>query len=276
MNKLDNFISVRPTLELQKHIDSYYFHSCDNPDSNIKFTYYPNIKHAVTIYKDSIAKTQENLTIINPQRFNNSVLYSTVRERPHNVEIKGEFKKIGIIFKPYGLNHFIKRNIRELNNDVISVFEEWNSNIQNITEEIWKTDDIKSKTSIMDSFLKNQMTNNINERFSIFIDEIDKSKNIESINDIVKKHYPNRKARYRIFIRELNCSPSTYLKILRFRKSLESYLKPNKINLTKVAVAQFYDQSDFIKNVKQITNTTPKKLTNQVSDLENSIFWKIE
>ncbi len=276
MIKLDNFISVRPTLELQKYIDSYYFHSCDNPNSNIKFTYYPNIKHAVTIYRDSVAKTQGNLTIINPQKLKNSVLYSTVRKRPHNVEIKGKFKKIGIVFKPYGLNHFIKKNIKEFNNDVISVFEEWNSTIQNITEEIWKTDDIKSKISLLESFLKNHITNNTNERFSIFIDEITKSKNIESTQDLSKKYYPNRKALYRIFIRELNCNPSTFLKILRFRKSLESYLKTTKINLTEVAVTQFYDQSDFIKNVKQITHTTPKKLTKQVSNLENSIFWKIE
>jgi AraC-like DNA-binding protein len=276
MNKLDNFISAKPTLELQKYIDSYYFHSCDNSKSNIKFTYYPNIKHAITIYKDSVAKTQGDLTIINPKKLNNSVLYSTVRKNPHNVEIKGKFKKIGIVFKPYGVNHFIKKDIKEFNNGVISVFEEWNCKIQNITEEIWETDDIKSRITIMDSFLKIQMTNNINEQFSVFINEITKSKNIESIQDIVKKYYPNRKARYRIFRRELNCSPSTYLKILRFRKSLESSLSTNKINLTQVALAQFYDQSDFIKNVKQITHTTPKRLTKQVSDLDNSIFWKIE
>ena len=276
MNNLDNFISVKPTLELQKHIDSYYFHSCENSKSNLKFTYYPNTKHAITIYKDSVAKTLGDLTIIIPEKSNNSILYSTVRENPHNVEIKGKFKKIGIVFKPYGLNHFIKKDIKEFNNSVISVFEEWDYKIQNITEEIWKTEDIKNKITLMDTFLKTQMTNNINEHFSVFINEITKSKNVESIKDILKKYYPDRKARYRIFRRELNCSPSTFLKILRFRKSLESYLKTTNNNLTQAALAQFYDQSDFIKNVKQITDTTPKKLTKEVSDLENSIFWKIE
>jgi len=63
---------------------------------------------------------------------------------------------------------------------------------------------------------------------------------------------------------------------LRFRKSLEKYLQTDHINLTEAAAAQFYDQSDFIKNVRQITALTPKKLTKEISDLKHSIFWKIE
>ncbi len=33
MNSLDNFISVKPALELHQFIDSYYFHSCDHEES---------------------------------------------------------------------------------------------------------------------------------------------------------------------------------------------------------------------------------------------------
>lgn len=275
MRKLDNFISVKPCHQLQKYIDSYYFHSSDDPCGDIKFTYYPHIKHAVTIYDGSVAETQGNLTIVNPHKTKNSVLYSTVRERPQNVEIKGAFKKIGIVFKPYGINRFVHKNLKEFNNDVISCFEEWHPEVLDISQEIWNTEEIAGKVSILETFIKNQETKNVDEHFSNFIEEISESKNIETVQEITGKYYANRKALYRVFKRELNCTPSSFFKILRFRKSLERYLKTNEINLTEVAMAQFYDQSDFIKNVKQVTDTTPKKLSKQLSDLENAIFWKI-
>ena len=102
------------------------------------------------------------------------------------------------------------------------------------------------------------------------------SDSIDLIPEIADKYGMNRKALYRLFIRELDCSPKKFIKILRFRRSLESYLQSNQIKLTEAAVSQFYDQSDFIKNVRKITTMTPKTLTRKISDLENTIFWKID
>jgi AraC-like DNA-binding protein len=275
MSKLDNFISVKPPREFQHQIDSVYFHSCDHTDSKLSFTYYPHIKHAVTIYLGSTAQTTANKTIIKPQNNSFPALYSTVRDHLHQVEIHGSFKKIRIIFKPYGLNHFINRPIQDFHHSIISVFREWDSDFQQLAVEIWKTEDVDSRLALLEVFLRSQKSENINHKFSGIIDELTKSENTESVEHVSNRHGLNRKALYRLFIKELDCSPSKFMKILRFRRSLEAYLQSADIKLTEAAVAQFYDQSDFIKNVKQITSMTPRRLTQDISVLKNTIFWKI-
>ena len=276
MNHLDNFISVKPALEFQQFIDSYYFHSCDNEESVLNFTYYPHIKHAVTIYLGSLSLTQGNRTVVHSQQSTNSVLYSTVRDFPQQVEIKGRFRKIGIVFKPYGLNHFITKSLHDFHHQVVSVFEEWNPEFIGVAEKIWETHEINERAALLDRFLAGKQNNSTNVVFDKIISEILRSDTNESIQRISIRYNLNRKALYRMFIKELQCSPSKFIKVLRFRKSLEAYLKAEKANLTAIAVAHFYDQSDFIRNVKKITSQTPSKLTREISDLDNTIFWKID
>jgi len=276
MTRLDDFISVKPTSALEEYIDSYYFHSCDNPKSDLVYTYYPHVKHAITIYTGSTVRTVRNETFVKPQTSKFTVLYSTVREQPHRVEIKGAFKKVGIVFKSHGINRFIQRPLKEFHHQTISSFEEWSPAFQHVTAQIWQTQDINERIALIEAFLNSQKVNNFNEHFHEMITDIVKSENVESVQSLSQQYGLNRKTLYRTFSRELNCNPSKFLKILRFRKSLEKYLQTDHINLTEAAAAQFYDQSDFIKNVRQITALTPKKLTKEISDLKHSIFWKIE
>ena len=277
MNKPQpHFIAVKPAVALQPYIDSYYFHSSADAAGQIKFTYYPHIKHAVTLYKNSIVETQGALTVVKPTTAKPSVLYSTVRERPHQVELNGMFDKIGIVFKPYGLNRFVDRPMREINRSEIADFKEWEPELQSLIPEIWETDEVLTKTTLLDTFLSSQLKPETNQHFRSCIEEVVQAATTEATKSILKRYYPNRKALYRVFKRELNSSPRLFLKTLKFRKSLEQYLLVHKINLTQAAVAHFYDQSDFIKNVKQITHTTPKELTRQVADLDHAIFWNLE
>lgn len=276
MLKLENFMSVKPAWELRQYIDSYYFHSCDNQENILNYTYYPHVKHAVTIYICSVAVTQHNRTVVKPQQSANSVLYSTVRDRPQHVEIHGSFRKIGIVFKPYGLNRFINRPIREFQGQVISEFTEWNPGFLETASKIWETEVIGDRIALLDSFMMCKKTDCASDLFSSIIEKIVQSESMLSIEDTAKNFGLNRKALYRMFLKEIQCSPSKFLKILRFRKSLESFLKAEENNLTETALAHFYDQSDFIRNVKQITAQTPRKLTKEISDLDNAIFWKID
>ncbi len=242
----------------------------------MRFTYYPHIKHAVTIYKNSLAKTEGDRTVVHPDKAKGSVLYSTLRKRPHQVELNGPFQKTGIIFKPYGISRFVEKPVSLFNHSEISAFNEWNPALDTLRDEIWNAPTFVEKTQLLDAFLKNQLKSETNEHFRQCLEEVLQVEQSIATKAILKIYYPNRKALYRVFKQELNCSPRTFLKTLKFRKSLERYLEANSISLTQAAVAHFYDQSDFIKNVKQITHSTPIKFTRQVSDLDNAIFWNLE
>ncbi len=79
----------------------------------------------------------------------------------------------------------------------------------------------------------------------------------KSNNGIFNAHYTNE----RIFQAHIGISPKQYLKIVRFQNAI--FIKQNSkaITLTDLAYeAGYYDQSHFIKEIKDLAGKTPKKL----------------
>lgn len=72
-----------------------------------------SVKHAVTIYLGLLFLSQDNKSPVSSQQSTNSILYSTVRDFSQQIKIRVKFRKIGVVFKPYGLNHFLTKSVNE-------------------------------------------------------------------------------------------------------------------------------------------------------------------
>lgn len=273
----ENFTSVEPMhSRLKKHIAYYYFHSNNVSSETVDFTYYPHINHAVTAYIGSSVAIDQKKTFVFPEEDKFTALYSRLQFHPHQVNIEGDFKKIGIVFKPYGINHFVSKPLKEISPNVISIFAEWNPEFSEVTRKIWNGDSVDNKISLLEDFLMKQFTNNGDPALQQIIDKITEEEELSTVSQVSEEFQMNRKRLYRLFVRELGCSPTNYFKIIRFRKSLETYLRSNKESSTQAALAHFYDQADFIRNVKAKTNDTPKRLSKNISRLNEKTYWKFD
>jgi len=77
----------------------------------------------------------------------------------------------------------------------------------------------------------------------------------------------------------MGCSPVEYRRICRFRSSLTNRLNNSHFkNLTEISYEEgFYDQSNFIKEFKKITNHNPKDFFKTTSIIDgDKIIWEIK
>lgn len=94
---------------------------------------------------------------------------------------------------------------------------------------------------------------------------------LENICKIVKQR--ERKI-YHLFRENLDVSPKEYMRICRFRHSLELLKTNKKETLTAIAYeAGFHDQSHFIKEIKFFTGVTPKLLSTNVRIIQDKVWF---
>ena len=194
---------------------------------------------------------------------------------PVLLEYKGQLREISIIFKPLGLNRFLKDNYlslapefsQELLNDVWGQFG----------ESLFTGDDDISK---IESFLLSQFCDN-HELSSIenSLTLLENSNDQNSISEIANQVGLNLKTFQRHFQKHMGCSPVEYRRIYRFRSSLTNKLNNSQLkNLTEITYEEgYYDQSYLIKEFRKITNHNPKDFFKSTSKMDgDKIIWEIK
>jgi len=266
---------------LKKHIHSFYFHQVDNSMSNKQIVFFPNTKNAVTIYKNAIkvevSKTPKQIKIIQNKMDGYLFLYGGIQQKAVISEITTPFDKIGIIFEPLGINHFVEDNYigRQIRSDYY--FPPIESKLKPIIDSVYAATTIEKRVELLENFFLNQINFNfkepvLKEALNLIEDYHGKLK----INELVKKLNIEEKTLLRKFKNHLNCTPKHYSKVHQFRTALTKYFDSNKkINsLTDLAHNNYYyDQSDFIKSFKSLTGNKPSFFFKQINNFGNEIYW---
>ena len=112
----------------------------------------------------------------------------------------------------------------------------------------------------------------------LIIDTTEILENIQ-VETLVETTGINRKTLLRHFQKHFCCSIEEYKKMVKFRNTLnftQSQLEFN--SLTEISLYNhYYDQSDFNKQFKTITNYTPKELLSKIKKMgEEGTYWVFE
>lgn len=100
-----------------------------------------------------------------------------------------------------------------------------------------------------------------------------------TIAEIATLLHMNLKTFQRHFYKHLACTPSNYRRIVKFRQSLNSGLlaKDLKKLTTLTYESNYYDQSYFVREYKNLTGLNPKAFFNKISALnEHKMIWEIK
>ena len=278
---MDNFKSVKNTNPiLTKYIDSYYFHRNENCKKSNCITFFPNVNNALTIYQNATVNilNQDPLRIkvVNSKTENYTFLYGGIQKKFVISEMESPFNKIGIIFKPLGINHFLTIPNLGLKLRKDYNFPYFKELFRNELSNIFSETCLENKIEILDQFFIKSLNPDFNEpeveKVITLIENSDKSLKISDISDQLSM---NSKAICRKFKNNLNCTPKFYSKVFHFRKALNEYQNNNKnVKLTHLAFNNsYYDQSDFIKNFKILTGDKPLKILKNIEDFGHNIFW---
>ena len=270
------FFTCKPSTKLQPYIAYYYFHESDDEDFQQSFTYYPHYKNALTIYKnvDYNILPDFSVEVSSAKKDSLKVVYSKLYQNLGRVRINGKFVKIGVVFQPLGIQHFIKEVYSEVFSKPINFTNPFGLKFNEVLDQVFLTSIISEKANLLDEFFQQQYLGFEEERIIGAVNKIIESKGVISVSALARDLDIHRKTLLRLFQKHLDCSVEEYRKLVRFRFALEKIQQQNNINLTTVSAEHYYDQSDFIKQFKKLTQLSPKKFMAAVSKLgDEDTFW---
>lgn len=272
-------ITVKPQSELLKKVVAYfYFHVSKDKNHSESFHFYPNYLHALTIYKgNNVAFGSDFSSKITPSTDIDQLtfIYTVNDSEKFHVTMNGAFFKIGIVFYPLGINHFITA---PLNNLMPTKFQEIEmaTNFKQIIATINLDLSIANQTALLEKALLSAYQPYNEPRLKQAIKEIVLSNGTIKIEELEKSTQVNRKTLLRLFKKHTLTTIEAYKKMVMFRNSLNYAVRQKElVNLTDVALYNmYYDQSHFIKHFKTVTNEAPKTLLPKITQIGNEdLYW---
>ena len=99
------------------------------------------------------------------------------------------------------------------------------------------------------------------------LDFIDQNFGCVTINSLVKRFYISRRQFEKRFVREVGIPPQFYIRVKRFNEAMKLIDSGKYETLADVAYALgFFDQSHFIRDIKEFSGITPTSISQKVND----------
>ncbi|HEX8331152.1 MAG TPA: helix-turn-helix domain-containing protein [Segetibacter sp.] len=197
----------------------------------------------------------------------------------HTVKQSGPINKIAIVFKPLGINHFIKEDYIQVASAERQEFSPNNVALwKNVIQHCFDEDNPDKRIKLIEAFLlelhqPKDLT--VLENVITKLSDVDNSATVE---EIAVEANLSRRTLLRMFKKNLGMSPEMYRMIVRFRYAVNHKLKyHHKDNLTALAYESgFTDQSFMNRTFKKFTHCTPKQFFNLGIRLgSEDTFWRI-
>jgi AraC-like DNA-binding protein len=180
-----------------------------------------------------------------------------------DLQIPSNSSIFAITFQPHGLNRFLRIPLNELKNFIITSEIKTKDFFPSLEAQLSEANNFHLRTKIAERYFLNLLNYRddlfIHEGIANSIHQIKKTKANISIDTLALDACMSRKQFERKFSENIGISPKQYLKIIRFQNSIK--LNQSNKNLTTLAYeAGYFDQSHFVKQIKELTGYTPKIL----------------
>lgn len=178
---------------------------------------------------------------------------------------KNTFSTLGVLFQPYAIKELFGVNAYELTNQKIHLNEFFNNHF---TEIIASKKTLSEKINLLTAHIakgstKAKFLDNI-IRHCIFY--IKQQNGMLTVRDLQLKFQISERQLERRFNEVIGVSPRHYLKITRFKQAVIALSQNPESNLTDLAFEfNFFDQSHFIKQVKELSGLLPKDLKRELT-----------
>ena len=279
MSDKETFLTIKPENEiLRPYISYYYFHQSFEETFQKYYTFYPNYKHAITVYNKS--KVDFTTKTVVPIEENNLTQFFTMNyDQNFRVSLNGIFNKIGIVFNPLAINHFIDKPLNEIYDFEHLTFDHFGKEFEEVLYKIYATNHVEEKRTILDNFFIKKIIGFEPKFLLDCVNDIIKSNGTVKVETLSERYSIHRKSLLRLFQKHFCCTLETYKKMVKFRNTLNyTQTQENTNTLTEVSLYNhYYDQADFNKQFKTITKFTPKELLSKISKIGNEdTYWVFE
>lgn len=260
---------------LKKHIECFYIYK-GNASSKYTYVAFPHYNTGLSFFKGAtIKRSQRSLEISDSTSVGLHIEILGKYTSPVLLEYNGLVREISIVFKPLGINRFIKDNYQSIAPNFSQEFT--NSVWRHFGEDLFsgEVDLSKLESFLLSQFSENQELIVIEESLKLLENGYDQT----TIDAIAVKLGLNLKTFQRRFNKHMGCSPIEFRRICRFRNALNSKFNSFELkNLTNITYEEgYYDQSYFIKEFRKLTNHNPKDFFKATSKVDgDKIVWELK
>lgn len=259
---------------LQKYIECFYVFNCESP-FQFRYLAFPHYNCGLSFFRGvEIQRKDFQINLVESSDLKVQIELLGKYINPLMIEYRGKIQEISIVFKPLGINRFIRKNYQSI---APNFAQEYNNIEWQLFGDKLFTSENKIKT--LEDFLLSEF-NETNELRDLEA-SLTLIGNLElnySIAEIAEKLDYNLKTFQRHFTKHIGCSPIDYRRIIRFRNSIDAKLNAKELkSLTDITFENnYFDQSHFIKEFKRLTNHNPKKFFKSISQLDGEkIIWEL-
>lgn len=259
----NHFHTIVPCEALQKYVACYYFIKSDDQNFSSKHYSFPHTYNALSIYKDGNFDSKPSSFSARQSQTPNYQLFVQVKKQaPLMVNISGKINRVTILFKNFGINHFISEPLSKIMGYEKDQFNSWKDDplFPSFMENLFNTNNDHEKGEIIDSFLLQRLVpiqlSYLENAVSLLCDF---EQNLP-IDKIAEQFNVSLRSFNRKFKEILGVSPVEYRRIAQFRRSIENKLFQSQFKrLTDIGYeSHFYDQSYFNKIYHKLTGSNPK------------------
>jgi AraC-like DNA-binding protein len=193
-------------------------------------------------------------------------IYGQNTERSIMHQLAGPFTMTQVIFKPHALNSLLGINASELTNSSVKPGQ---FSAEDLNSQLMEAASEQKRITLLTNFLISQQKRRktrdklVQESLGLIQSNI-RSASVKYLLDqfsISERQFEKR------FTQSVGIAPQFYIRIKRFNEAI-SLIKTGQFErLTDVAyVLNYYDQSHFIRDIKEFSGITPKSLAQALND----------
>jgi len=277
----NTFASIQPTHPLIKEqVDYYYFQDIKESNFSQVYLYYPNYVNGLNVYLNTDLTWDEEERILQGNKEGQSHCTLTMTyEKSRKVQMYGQLQKLGIIFKPLGINHFITGNVDQLQIQTVGYFHQFGQAFIELTRELFDEDSIEKRALLLDNFLLQHHRSFDESRIKKAVDLIFEHHTDITAQDIANQLNINRKTLFRLFKKHIGYSFKNFKAVVKFRLALNQYQATHgKVKLSDLAFDNgYYDHPHFIHHIQAIAGLSPQELFDSLQKAsKDGLYWTFQ
>lgn len=182
--------------------------------------------------------------------------------RPLEIEPMGVTGIFSVRFHPNGFLPFTSIRIKEIENTAVSMERLFGDEGNDISQSILAAESTSERINLIDGFLMGRLSDieTVDRIVKSAVDTILTANGQLSIDQLSRQININRRQLERKFMSTIGLSPKQLSKTIRLQSALKSLLSNSFKSLTELALdGEYYDQSHFNKDFKELTGFTPSE-----------------
>jgi AraC-like DNA-binding protein len=259
---------------LQKYIECFYVFNKTTPE-RFKYLAFPHYHTSIAFFKGAVLHRHDFEVSVEGGHDTGVHLELLGKYmNPVLVQYEGRLQEVSIVFKPMGLNRFIREQY-------FSIAPNFSQPYVNSHWELFGTNMFQAADPLvaLEDFLLAELEENqaflAIERSLPLLEITELNYTVTEIAELLG-YTPKTFQRH--FTKYMGCTPVDYRRIVRFRNAMASKLNSTELkSLTALSYEHHYfDQSYFIKEFKRLTSHNPKIFFKEVSLVDGEkIVWEI-